>query len=71
MASKNQQCATWMDSGEKNNLVTPRDGATIELIALQYSILSWLTELNSKGLLQEAGVTVIRSVKKVIPMKVT
>ena len=59
-------CATWMDSIESDSLVTPRDGAPIELVALQYSILTWMTELNSKGLLLESGITVTKTVKKVI-----
>lgn len=61
-----QRCCTWMDSTESENLVTPRDGAPIELVALQYSILSWLTELNSKGLLLESGISITRTVKKII-----
>jgi glycogen debranching enzyme len=49
---------TWMDKMgssdfEKNRGVpaTPRDGAPIELVAMQYSVLSWLAELSAKGVI--------------------
>ena len=40
-------------------------------MALQYSILTWLAELNSKGLLLESGITVTRTVKKGISQQDT
>lgn len=48
-------CGTWMDkmgsSDNKNKGVpaTPRDGAPIELVAMQYSILQWLIQLKENG----------------------
>ena len=35
---------------------TPRDGAPIELVAMQYSVLTFLTELNAMGLYRYSGV---------------
>jgi len=36
---------------------TPRDGAPIELVAMQYSILAYLDKLNKKGQFAHNGVT--------------
>jgi glycogen debranching enzyme len=56
-------CGTWMDKNgssvetkNKGIPATPRDGAPIELVAMQYSILTWLAELNAKGILKEKGI---------------
>ena len=54
-------CGTWMDkmgSAWMNKGIpgTPRDGAPVELVALQYSVLSFLDELNAKGLFAHKGV---------------
>jgi glycogen debranching enzyme len=47
-------CGTWMDKmgsapSNKGVPATPRDGAAIELVALQYSVLSFLGELAALG----------------------
>ena len=45
-------CGTWMDKmGSKWDVnkgvpATPRDGAPIELVAMQYSVLTWLASLS-------------------------
>jgi glycogen debranching enzyme len=54
-------CGTWMDkmgSGEKNKGIpaTPRDGAPIELVALQYSVLSFLGENSGESLVLYKGI---------------
>ena len=54
-------CGTWMDkmgSAPMNKGVpaTPRDGAPIELVALQYSVLSFLHELSANGQFHNSGV---------------
>lgn len=55
-------CGTWMDKMGSAPMInkgvpaTPRDGAPIELVGLQYSVLQFLTDLNSKGQFSHAGV---------------
>ena len=56
-------CGTWMDkmgsseeAGNRGKPATPRDGAPIELVAMQYSILSWLADLNQQGVIKQDGV---------------
>lgn len=51
-------CGTWMDKMGSSDITknrgvpaTPRDGAPIELVAMQYSILTWLAKLNQKGVI--------------------
>jgi glycogen debranching enzyme len=39
---------------------TPRDGAPIELVAMQYSILSWLAKLSEAGKISQRSVSVQR-----------
>lgn len=60
-------CGTWMDkmgssdvTGNRGVPATPRDGAPIELVAMQYSILSWLGDLKRKGEIKYGGITVNR-----------
>lgn len=58
----NDNCGTWMDKMGSVPMVnkgvpaTPRDGAPIELVGLQYSILSFLAKLNDEGKFPHAGV---------------
>ena len=54
-------CGTWMDkmgSADCNKGVpaTPRDGAPIELVGLQYSVLTFLDQLHKSGIFPHAGV---------------
>jgi glycogen debranching enzyme len=42
---------------------TPRDGAPIELVAMQYSILTWLDELSISGVISENSVRINRNGK--------
>ena len=56
-------CGTWMDkmgssdwTKNRGKPATPRDGAPIELVAMQYSILSWLAELHRTGKIPMDGV---------------
>jgi glycogen debranching enzyme len=56
-------CGTWMDKmGSVPNLnkgvpATPRDGAPIELVGLQYSVISFLHEISDKGFYAHKGVS--------------
>lgn len=61
-------CGTWMDkmgsstiTGNKGVPATPRDGAPIELVAMQYSIVSWLASLHSAGTISQNGVQIERN----------
>ena len=38
----------------KGRPATPRDGAPIELVALQYSVISFMADLSDQGLVQPA-----------------
>lgn len=65
-------CGTWMDkmgssevTGNKGVPATPRDGAPIELVAMQYSILSWLDNLSKKGVISETSVKVQRNGREI------
>lgn len=60
-------CGTWMDkmgssdlTGNRGVPATPRDGAPIELVAMQYSILAWLSDLKRDGAIESSGVTINR-----------
>jgi glycogen debranching enzyme len=51
-------CGTWMDKmGSADSVkgvpATPRDGAPIELVGLQYSVISFFAELKDKGMFEE------------------
>jgi len=46
------------DGVNKGTPATPRDGAPIELVAMQYSILSWLASLSQSGVIKQKGVKV-------------
>jgi glycogen debranching enzyme len=55
-------CGTWMDkmgsaSHNKGVPATPRDGAPIELVALQYSVLTFLDTLHTSGKFKTGGVS--------------
>ena len=56
-------CGTWMDKMgscdgvNRGTPATPRDGAPIELVAMQYSILSWLANLSLTGVIPQKGIT--------------
>jgi glycogen debranching enzyme len=56
-------CGTWMDKMgsaagvNKGVPATPRDGAAIEIVGLQYSVLSYLGTLYEKGIYKKQGVT--------------
>nr|AOE43284.1 glycogen debranching enzyme/amylo-alpha-1,6-glucosidase [Cavenderia deminutiva] len=57
-------CGTWMDKmGESHRAhnygdpATPRDGAPIEITAMLYSTLQWLTTLNNSGLFRHDTVS--------------
>ena len=57
----NYNCGTWMDkmgSAPTNKGVpaTPRDGAPIELVALQHSVISFLHQLYESGQFSYSGV---------------
>jgi glycogen debranching enzyme len=57
--SKN--CGTWMDKMgsaiiNKGIPATPRDGAPVELVGLQYSVLSFLAKMNAEGKFPHEGV---------------
>ena len=56
-------CGTWMDkmgSGSSNKGIpaTPRDGAPIELVAMQYSVLIFMKELSEMNLIPYHGVNI-------------
>jgi len=58
-------CGTWMDkmgssadAGNKGKPATPRDGAPIELVAMQFSILSWLATMHSEGKIKQSSVSI-------------
>merc|ERR1719272_885900 len=47
-------------AGCKGVPATPRDGAPIELVAMQYSILSWLADLHQAGKIKQQAVQIQR-----------
>ena len=55
-------CGTWMDKMGSAAMInkgvpaTPRDGAPVELVGLQYSFISFLASLNAAGKFSSAGV---------------
>lgn len=46
------------DAGNKGQSATPRDGAPIELVAMQYSVLSWLSKLHQSKIIKDSGVKI-------------
>ena len=55
-------CGTWMDKMGSAPMInkglpaTPRDGAPIELVGLQYSVLTFFAKLHAEGKFGHAGV---------------
>jgi glycogen debranching enzyme len=58
-------CGTWMDkmgssdkTGNKGVPATPRDGAPIELVAMQFSVLKFMQEIADSGLIRSDIVSI-------------
>lgn len=46
-----------IEAGVKGKPATPRDGSAIEMVGLQYAVISWLQKMSAIGEYPHKGVT--------------